>query len=66
MQILLNGTATELPGRLSARELVARLDLAGKRIALEVNGEIVPRSGYAIREIKEGDKVEIIHAVGGG
>jgi sulfur carrier protein len=66
MQILLNGTATELPGPLSARELVERLELAGKRIALEVNGAIVPRSGYSAHKIREGDKVEIVHAIGGG
>ena len=66
MQILLNGAATEFPGRLTARELVERLELAGKRIALEVNGEIVPRSGYTVHELKEGDKVEIVHAIGGG
>ncbi|HLW73644.1 MAG TPA: sulfur carrier protein ThiS [Gammaproteobacteria bacterium] len=66
MQIVLNGTATELPGDCTARELVEQLALTGKRIAMEVNGEILPRSTYAERRINEGDKVEIIHAVGGG
>jgi sulfur carrier protein len=66
MQIVLNGAATEFPRDLTARELVERLALTGKRIAMEVNGEILPRSTYAERRINEGDKVEIIHAVGGG
>ncbi|MGE5624672.1 MAG: sulfur carrier protein ThiS [Bacillota bacterium] len=66
MQILLNGAATELPPGLTARELVERLELAGSRIAMEVNGEIVPRSTYAVHKIVDGDKVEIVHAIGGG
>ena len=66
MQILLNGTVTELPRDLTARELVEQLALTGKRIAMEVNGEILPRSDYAERRINEGDKVEIVHAIGGG
>ena len=66
VHILVNGNATEMPDALSARELVERLELAGKRIALEVNGEIVPRSGYAEHRFKDGDRVEIVHAIGGG
>ena len=66
MQILLNGASTELPTDLTARELVEHLELTGKRIAIEVNGEIVPRSTYAAHKIEDGDKVEIVHAIGGG
>lgn len=66
MQILLNGATTELPTGLTARELVERLELASKRIAMEVNGEIVPRSTYATHKIEDGDRVEIVHAIGGG
>lgn len=66
MQILLNGATTELPTGLTARELVERLELASKRIAMEVNGEIVPRSTYAAHKIEDGDRVEIVHAIGGG
>jgi len=66
MQILLNGNATEFPPGLTARQLVEHLELSGKRIAMEVNGEIVSRSVYATHKINAGDKVEIIHAVGGG
>ncbi len=66
MQLLVNGQLSDLPAGLTARQLVERLELAGSRIALEVNGEIVPRSSYAERRLQEGDKVEIVHAIGGG
>ena len=66
MQLEINGQATELPAGLTARALLERLELAGKRVALEVNGEIVPRSVHAAHQLKDGDKVEIVHAIGGG
>lgn len=66
MQLLINGQSTDLPAEFTARQLVERLDLVGKRIALEVNGEILPRSGYAEHRLREGDKIEIVHAIGGG
>jgi len=66
MHLQVNGQTTEFPAGLTARGLLERMDLAGRRVALEVNGEIVPRSGHAAHELKDGDKVEIIHAVGGG
>ena len=66
MHIQVNGRDTEIPGGLTARGLVERLELGGKRIAMEVNGEILPRSSYADHQINDGDKIEIIHAVGGG
>jgi sulfur carrier protein len=47
-------------------ELVAALGLAGKRIAIEKNGEIVPRSRYATTPVAHGDRLEIVGAVGGG
>ena len=66
MQLQVNGQTTEFPAGLTARGLLERMALAGKRVALEVNGEIVPRSGHAVHELKDGDKVEIVHAIGGG
>ena len=47
-------------------DLVASLGLVGKRIAVERNGEIVPRSRYADTPLASGDRVEIVGAVGGG
>jgi sulfur carrier protein len=66
MQILLNGTPTAVTDGFTAGDLVRHLDLAGKRIALEVNGEIVPRSRHPEFHFSPGDKVEIVHAIGGG
>jgi sulfur carrier protein len=66
MHIHINGTATEVADTLTAGELLERLSLAGQRIALEVNGEIVPRSRHGEHRFQPGDKVEIVHAIGGG
>ena len=66
MNIILNGTARDVPDKLSASELLLSLDLAGKRLALEVNQEIIPRSSFDSYTINPGDKVEIVHAIGGG
>ena len=46
--------------------LVASLDLGGRRMAVEINEEVIPRSEYADLVLDEGDRVEIVHAVGGG
>jgi len=66
MEIVLNGTATEVPDGATAAELVEQLGLTGKRIAMEVNREILPRSRYAEQPLAPGDQVEIVHAIGGG
>lgn len=66
MQIRLNGTLTDVPDALSAYQLLDRLELAGKRVALEVNGEIVPRSTHSEYRLHPNDRVEIVHAIGGG
>ncbi len=66
MQILLNGEAREVPDNYTAAQLVDELELTGKRIAMEINLEIVPRSTYAEVQLNPGDKVEIVHAIGGG
>jgi len=47
-------------------ELVRALDIEGKRIAVEKNGEIVPKSRYATTPLQSGDRIEIVGAVGGG
>ena len=66
MNIILNGEAREYPDQLSANELLHSLGLADKRLALEVNREIVPRSAFNSHIIHPGDRVEIVHAIGGG
>ncbi|MFZ3088852.1 MAG: sulfur carrier protein ThiS [Methylotenera sp.] len=47
-------------------DLVQHLDLVGKRLAVERNGEIVPRSQFSSTQLADGDKLEIVGAVGGG
>jgi sulfur carrier protein len=66
MNIQLNGDTQQFEDNLTAAELVEKLGLQGRRIAMEVNREIVPRSSYDTFQLKNNDKVEIIHAVGGG
>ncbi|MDE2234314.1 MAG: sulfur carrier protein ThiS [Gammaproteobacteria bacterium] len=66
MQITVNGKPAVLPESSTAQELIQRLELSGKRIALEVNGTIVPRSTYHSHQFHEGDHVEVVHAIGGG
>ena len=64
--ISINGDMRQLPNPTSIATLIATLNMTGKRIALERNGEIVPRSLFAIQQLAEGDKLEVVVAVGGG
>ncbi|AFM31540.1 sulfur carrier protein ThiS [Stutzerimonas chloritidismutans] len=66
MQIQLNGEPYELPAGESVADLLVRLDLTGRRLAVELNRDIVPRSAHATTELSEGDHVEVVHAIGGG
>ena len=67
MRIILNGQRRELEsGARDVSRLVLELGLEGKRIAVERNGEIVPRSRYASTTLEDGDRLEIVGAVGGG
>ena len=66
MEILVNGQPRTAGDDLTVADLVAQLGLAGKRLAVEVNRDIVPRGEHAARVLREGDRIEIIHAIGGG
>ncbi len=66
MRIQLNGEPFELPDGESVAALLTRLDLAGRRVAVELNLDIVPRSEHARTLLREGDRIEIVHAIGGG
>jgi sulfur carrier protein len=66
MDIRLNGDALALPAPCTIAELLAAQGLAERRVAVEVNGEIVPRGRHADHVIADGDVVEIVHALGGG
>lgn len=62
----MNGDDQLVPADLSLAALVAQLGLAERRVAVAVNREVVPRSGFASRLLAAGDRVEILEAVGGG
>ncbi len=66
MKIILNGEAFEAPEGISVADLIEQLGLADKRLALERNREIVPRSQYAEVALQPADEIEIVHAIGGG
>ena len=66
MKILLNGEPRQFDSPPTVAALVETLGYAGKRIAVERNGEIVPRSRHAEVVLAEGDRIEIVVAVGGG
>ncbi|WP_236172754.1 sulfur carrier protein ThiS [Pseudomonas pseudonitroreducens] len=66
MRIQLNGEPFELPDGHTVANLLERLDLTGKRVAVELNQDIVPRSQHAATALSEGDQVEVVHAIGGG
>ena len=66
MRIQLNGELCELLDGETVAGLLVLRELAGRRVAVEPNLDIVPRSQHADTELKEGDQVEVVHAIGGG
>ena len=66
IQLSINGEARGFPAPLDVARLLQALDLGAKRVAVERNGEIVPRSRYGETQLADGDRLEIVVAVGGG
>ena len=67
MNITINGNAKQFDSEnMTVSALVVTLDLTGKRLAIEKNGEIVPRSQFDAVHLQDGDNLEIVGAVGGG
>ena len=66
MQVYVNGELKELSGSPSLAELVTRLDLPAARIAIELNREVVRRSEWGSTMLRDEDRIEIVHFVGGG
>jgi sulfur carrier protein len=66
VEIVLNGVPKQLPALLTVAALLEAEGLAGKRVAVEKNGEIVPKSQHAAVTVHAGDRIEIVVAVGGG
>jgi len=66
MELTINGEIRRFDGPLTVRELIAALDLEPRKLAVERNLEIVPKSLYDATRLAEGDRLEIVHFVGGG
>jgi len=66
MNIVINGNNHHLVGQGFVADVVAELGLTGKRIAVELNKEIIPIDQYPVKRLSEGDKLEIVQAIGGG
>lgn len=66
MLVWVNGDETDLPEGLTVRALIERLGLGGGPVAVERNRAVVPRAEHGTTSLGEGDRVEIVHFVGGG
>lgn len=66
MEIILNGEPRQIPDDYNVTQLVDLLGLTNKRMAMEINEMIVPRSTFDETAIKPGDHIEIVGAIGGG
>jgi thiamine biosynthesis protein ThiS len=66
MEIIVNGTLRQVPNETAVADLLEILGIADRRLALEVNQEIIPRSIFATQRLQPGDRVEIVQAIGGG
>ena len=66
LNITLNGEARVIPEGLSVEALLAHLGFQSKKVAVERNLEIVPKSTFGATQIRDGDRIEIVHFIGGG
>jgi sulfur carrier protein len=66
IQFTVNGAAHRFEAPVHVRELLEKLEMAGKKVAVERNGAIVPRSLHGETLVEDGDQLEIVVAVGGG
>jgi len=66
MVVSVNGKAMELPDGLTIEGLLARLDVRREYTAVALNREVTPRAQYGAARLRDGDKVEIVHPMGGG
>lgn len=66
MTITLNGDTHEVTDLLTLAMLLEANGFGGKRVAVEINRQIIPRSQYGAHVIQSGDRIEIVHAIGGG
>ena len=66
IQVIVNGAAQRFEAQLDIAALLKNLNMLGKKVAVEKNGEIVPKSAHGATLVQDGDRLEIVVAVGGG
>jgi sulfur carrier protein len=66
MHLFINGSEQSFAGSLSLAQLIEQLGMKGDRVAVELNREIVPRAHWPETNLNDGDRLEIVHFVGGG
>ena len=66
IQVTVNGSSNRFDDSIDVAQLIERLALNGRKLAVERNGEIVPRSAHRTTRLDDGDRLEIVVAVGGG
>ena len=66
LDLMINGEPKQVPEHTNITQLIEIMGLTGKRLAIEINREIVPRSTFDSRELQSDDQVEIVQAIGGG
>ena len=66
MNIIVNGKARNVGESRSVADLLEQMQLTGKRLAVEINDEIIPRGEHTTHTLSDDDKIEIVHAIGGG
>lgn len=66
MIVYINGAARSFPDVLTMQDLLCALEMENQRLAIELNGEILPRRLFSEVCVSDGDRVEIVHAIGGG
>ncbi|MGB9178158.1 MAG: sulfur carrier protein ThiS [Pyrinomonadaceae bacterium] len=66
MLIQINGEARDVPDQITLTELIKHLSLAPERLAVELNHEVVRRARWPDTVLNEGDRLEVVHFVGGG
>ncbi len=66
MNITINGKNQKVGPSTTIADLLETMQLTGKRLAVEVNDEIVPRGNHTTHKLSDNDKIEVVHAIGGG
>ena len=66
IEVKINGEAKQIPPGINLAELFRHLELPGERLAVELNNEVIRRINWENVKVKDADKIEIVHFVGGG